>query len=143
VVDERLADELVAALYGDPAAGLATLKAYRLGEPGVIASVGGMRVRLGRGSLVDVGAGVMDRGQFDRSGPVDSCVGFAVLARREALLAVRGFDERYNPYGREEVDFSLRVRRAGFTIRYVPAAVAYHGGGHAGTGTRGAGVRAR
>jgi GT2 family glycosyltransferase len=134
VVDERLADELVAALRADPGVGLATPKAYRLGEPGVIASAGGMRVRLGRGSIVDVGAGVVDRGQFDRSGPVDSCVGFAVLARREALLAVRGFDERYNPYGWEEVDFSLRVRRAGFSIRYVPAAVAYHGGGTPGRG---------
>jgi GT2 family glycosyltransferase len=61
-------------------------------------------------------------------------VGFAVLARREALLAVGGLDERYNPYGWEEVDFSLRVRRAGYSIRYVPAAVAYHAGGTPGRG---------
>lgn len=134
VVDERLADELVAALRADRSSGLATPKAYRLGEPGVIASAGGMRVRLGRGSIADVGAGEVDRGQFQQPGPVDSCVGFAVLARREALLAVRGFDERYNPYGWEEVDFSLRVRRAGFRISYVPAAVVYHAGGTPGRG---------
>jgi GT2 family glycosyltransferase len=134
VVDERLADELIAALRADQGAGLATPKAYRLGQPGVVASAGGMRVRLGRGSIVDVGAGERDRGQFEQAGPVDSCVGFAMLARREALLAVGGLDERYNPYGWEEVDLSLRVRRAGFSIRYVPTAVVYHAGGTPGRG---------
>lgn len=134
LVDEHLADELIAALRADPRAGLATPKAYRLGEPGVIASAGGMRVRLGWGSIADVGAGERDRGQFDRGGAVDSCVGFAVLARREAVLAVGGLDERYNPYGWEEVDFSLRLRRAGYSIRYVPGAVAYHAGGTPGRG---------
>jgi GT2 family glycosyltransferase len=134
VVEEGLADELVAALRADPAAGIATPKAYRLGQPDVIASAGGMHVRLGRGVIVDVGAGQVDRGQFDRAGSVDACVGFALLARREVLMAVGGFDEKYNPYGWEEVDFSLRVRKAGFSIRYVPSAVVYHAGGTPGRG---------
>ncbi len=134
VVDERLADHLVEALRSDPGAGLATPKAYRLGERGVIASAGGMRVRLGLGSIVDLGAGEVDQARFDRGGTVQSCVGFAVLVRREVLRAVGGFDERFNPYGWEEVDFSLRARRAGFSIRYVPAAVVYHAGGTPGRG---------
>ncbi len=134
VVDERLANELVLALRADPAAGLATPKAYRVGQPGVIASAGGMRVRLGLGSITDLGAGQRDQGQFDRSALVDSCVGFAVLARRETLARIGGFDESYNPYGWEEVDFSLRARRAGFTIRYAPSAIAHHAGGTPGRG---------
>ena len=134
VVDERLADHLVAALRSDPAAGLATPKAYRLGERGVIASAGGMHVRLGRGWIVDVGAGEADDGRFDQSGGVDSCVGFAVLVRRDVLRAIGGFNEAFNPYGWEEVDFSLRARDAGFSIRYAPAAVAYHAGGTPGRG---------
>jgi GT2 family glycosyltransferase len=134
VVEERLADELVTALRADPAAGVATPKAYRLGQPAVIASAGGMRVRLGRGVIADVGAGEVDRGQFDRAGPVDAAAGFALLARREVLMAVGGFDEGYNPYGWEEVDFSLRVRKAGFAIRYVPSAVVHHAGGSPGRG---------
>lgn len=32
------------------------------------------------------------------------------------------------------MDFSLRARRAGFFIRYVPAAVVYHAGGTPGRG---------
>jgi GT2 family glycosyltransferase len=134
--DERLAGELVAALNEEPRAGLATPKAYRMDGSDVIASAGGMHVRLGRGSITDIGAGVRDTGQFDRSGTVESCVGFAVLARREALEQCLGFDEAYNPYGWEEVDLSLRMREAGYTIRYVPSAVCWHAGGTPGRGAR-------
>jgi GT2 family glycosyltransferase len=135
-VDDGLADELAGALRADPQAGLATPKAYRAGAPGVIASAGGMRVRLWRGSIVDLGAGEADRGQYDQPRTVDSCVGFTVLARREALERVGGFDDAFNPYGWEEVDFSLRVRQAGYRIVYVPTAVGWHAGGTPGRGHR-------
>lgn len=136
LADESLATELMAALRQDPGAGLATPKAYRTGSPGVIASAGGMRVRLGSGSIADIGAGQLDEGQYESSALVDSCVGFAVLARRETLEAVGLFDEAFNPYGWEEVDLSLRVRRAGYSIRYAPRAVVYHAGGTPGRGKR-------
>jgi GT2 family glycosyltransferase len=135
-VDERLADELVAALRTDATAALATPKAYRAGSPGVIASAGGMRVRLGRGAIADIGGGERDRGQFERPCAVDACAGFAVLARRDAIERVGGFDEAFNPYGWEEVDWSLRLRRAGYTIRYAPGAIAEHAGGIVGRGGR-------
>lgn len=136
VADERLADELVLALRRDPAAGLATPKAYRAGAPNVIASAGGMRVRLGRGSITDIGAGEPDAGQFERSETVEACVGYTVLARRETIERCGGFDDAYNPYGWEEVEWSLRIRAAGFTIRYAPAAVCWHAGGTPGRGAR-------
>lgn len=133
-VTESALDTLVAALRADPTIGLATPKAYRVGSPGVIASAGGLRVRFAWASIADIGAGEVDRGQYDEPGDVDACAGFAVLARREALESVGGFDEAYNPYGWEEVDLSLRVRRAGYRIRYVPWAVVEHAGGTAGRG---------
>jgi GT2 family glycosyltransferase len=136
VAGEGLIEELVAALRDDPVAGLATPKAYRSATPGVIASAGGMRVRLGRGAISDVGLGETDTGQFERSTLVDSCVGFAVLVRRQVLEATGGFDEAFNPYGWEEVDFSLRARAAGYTIRYAPRAVVSHAGGTPGRGHR-------
>jgi hypothetical protein len=134
--DERLADELIAALEADPAAAVATPKAYRADRTGILASAGGMDVRLGRGSITDIGAGARDGGQYDRSVTVDACDGFAMLVRREALERTGGFDDAYNPYGWEEVDFSLRVRANGATIRYAPAAVCWHAGGTPGRGAR-------
>jgi GT2 family glycosyltransferase len=136
VVDEALAGALVAAMRSDPHAGLVTPKAYRMGAGDVIASAGGMKVRLGLGNVIEIGIGERDRGQFAESTTVDSCVGFAVLARRDALNRCGGFDERYNPYGWEEVDLSLRMREAGFTIRYEPGAVCWHAGGTPGRGHR-------
>ena len=136
VVDERLAAELVAVMRDDRGVGLATPKAYRFGTRDVIASAGGMQVWLGRGSITDIGAGARDVGQFERGGAVESCVGFAVLARCEALERCRGFDERYNPYGWEEVDLSLRMREAGYTIQYAPGAICWHSGGTPGRGRR-------
>ncbi|HEV8176082.1 MAG TPA: glycosyltransferase, partial [Gemmatimonadales bacterium] len=115
VVDVHLAAELVSVMRHDPGVGLATPKAYRVGTSDVIASAGGMEVNLGRGSITDIGVGGIDVGQFERGGVVESCVGFVVLARSEALERCRGFDERYNPYGWEEVDLSLRMREAGYT----------------------------
>src|SRR5438093_119112 len=51
--------------------------------------------------------------------------------RRDALLAVRGFDERLGPRaGRpsvgEESEVCLRLRAAGWGVRYVPAAAVEH-----------------
>ncbi|MFL5403871.1 MAG: glycosyltransferase family 2 protein [Gemmatimonadales bacterium] len=136
VVDEGLAAAMIERMRSDAGAGLVTPKAYRTGAGDVLASAGGMRVRLGRGSISDIGAGELDTGQFAAIAAVDSCVGFAVLARREALDRCGGFDDRYNPYGWEEVDLSLRIREAGYTIRYEPRAVCWHAGGTPGRGRR-------
>jgi GT2 family glycosyltransferase len=48
-----------------------------------------------------------------------------LLARREALAAVSGFDEGYFLY-EEDVDLCRRVRQAGWSILFTPAAEAVH-----------------
>ena len=50
-----------------------------------------------------------------------------MLARREALDAVGGFDERFFLYS-EEVDLCLRLRRAGWKIVHVPTLTILHHG---------------
>jgi GT2 family glycosyltransferase len=63
--------------------------------------------------------------------------GACLLARREALLAVGGFDEAFFLY-EEDVDLCVRVRRAGWRIRFTPAAEALH---HLGRSMAKAGTR--
>ena len=72
---------------------------------------------------------------------VDWVSGACMLARREALDAVSGFDERYFMYW-EDADLCRRLRGRGFHIRYVPAAVAVHSVGRSSGTARAASLRA-
>jgi len=65
---------------------------------------------------------------FDRRRHVPVVVGCAVLLRAEALRKVGVLDERYFAY-HEDVDWSLRARRAGWELFYEPFSRVYHHGG--------------
>src|SRR5207237_1670814 len=54
--------------------------------------------------------------------------GAVLCVRRVAFEQVGGFDERFFMYC-EDTDLCLRLRRAGFEVRYDPAATAMHVGG--------------
>jgi GT2 family glycosyltransferase len=72
---------------------------------------------------------------------VDWLSGACVLARREALAAVGGFDERYFLYW-EDADLCRRLRARGYHVRYVPLATAVHRVGHSSRTARAPSVRA-
>jgi len=60
--------------------------------------------------------------------PVAWVSGSALLVRREALPRAGLFDENFFLYF-EDIDFCLRVSRAGFAVHYLPGAVVVHRGG--------------
>jgi GT2 family glycosyltransferase len=49
-----------------------------------------------------------------------------VSIRRELLLRVGGFDEAFTTYGNEDRELLIRLLATGSTIKYCPAAMAYH-----------------
>lgn len=57
--------------------------------------------------------------------PVDHTLGATMMIRREAILQTGLFDEQYFMYC-EEIDWSIRIRRAGWEIYAVPAAHVTH-----------------
>jgi len=59
---------------------------------------------------------------------VDQVMGAFFLVRRSLFEELGGFDERFFVYF-EEVDFSLRARKAGWKSYYLAEAQAYHKGG--------------
>jgi N-acetylglucosaminyl-diphospho-decaprenol L-rhamnosyltransferase len=72
---------------------------------------------------------------------VDWVSGACVLARRAALAAVCGFDERYFLYW-EDADLCRRLRGRGYDVRHVPGATAEHRVGHSSRTARAASIRA-
>jgi GT2 family glycosyltransferase len=72
---------------------------------------------------------------------VDWISGACMLARRDALTKVTGFDERYFLYW-EDADLCRRLRSAGYHVRYVPGATAIHRVGHSSKTARAAAIRA-
>ena len=64
----------------------------------------------------------------ERPGDVVAVSGAFMLMRREALAEVGLFDERYFMYG-EDIDLCLRMREAGWAVRYWPGTEVVHVGG--------------
>jgi len=64
---------------------------------------------------------------FERRREVEVAVGCSVLITADALRAVGPFNEAYFAY-HEDVDWSLRARRAGFTLLHEPLSRVLHRG---------------
>ena len=72
---------------------------------------------------------------------VDWVSGACMLVRRDAIVGVGGFDERYFMYW-EDADLCRRLRERGHTIRLAPAASAVHRVGQSSRTARARSVRA-
>jgi GT2 family glycosyltransferase len=64
---------------------------------------------------------------YDHQTPrdVDYCIGACQVVRREALAQIGRLDEQFF-YGPEDVDYCIRMWRAGWRVMYVPQAVVVH-----------------
>jgi GT2 family glycosyltransferase len=71
------------------------------------------------------GPGRPERVPIQHSREVDYVMGCAMFIRVEALRQVGLFDETFFMY-HEDMDLSLRVQNAGYTLRYVPDACVRH-----------------
>jgi len=86
---------------------------------------GGCRINFALGRTRPVGFGEVDRGQHDTPKPCVACGG-AMMVRAGIFNQLGGFDALFDPFGPEDLDFSLRLAKAGYQALYVPQAVAYH-----------------
>lgn len=73
----------------------------------------------------DRGYGEIDAGQFDRTMSVDYLCGCAALVRRSALEGELPFRREFFAYY-EDSELSLRLRRRGLHIVYVPRSIVLH-----------------
>jgi GT2 family glycosyltransferase len=80
-------------------------------------------------------------GGGQKSVVVDWLSGACMLARRDFLDAIHGFDERFFLYW-EDADLCRRLRKRGYHVRYVPGAKAVHRVGQSSRTARAAAIRA-
>jgi O-antigen biosynthesis protein len=90
---------------------------------------GGARISFLRWQVTPVGFGEIDRGQYDTVKECISCGG-AMMVRTDVFRELGGFDSLFDPFGPEDMDFSLRLQKAGYQALYVPQAMAYHAVSH-------------
>lgn len=149
VVYPEAVERMVASLEGDPDCALVgprilnadgSLQGSARGDPNLITGL------FGRSSLL---TRLFPRSPWARrnvraelvletdggSVPVDWVSGACMLARRDRLLAIGGFDERYFLYW-EDADLCRRLRAQGSVIRYLPSASVQHVGGESSRSAR-------
>ncbi len=109
----------------DPHAGALSPKILYVDPPGVIQYAGGGRMNMITGRHFWRGNGEKDHGQYDITRQTTFAHGAAFLVRRSVVDRVGALDPSYFAYY-EELDWSLRIRSAGYHILYVPQAVLGH-----------------
>ena len=136
VLRPRFVRELLDVLEREPDVGQVQAKLLYLDEPGRINDGGGVRIKFWLGQTDPVGFKEIDRGQCERVAPCISGGG-AMMVRARLFEELGGFDGVFDPFGPEDLDFSLRLQERGHRALYIPTAVALHAVNHTYEGSGG------
>jgi GT2 family glycosyltransferase len=136
-VEENFVGALTKPFSGESGANIGQTQAKLLlsDQPGLLNDGGGCTIQVWLGRTRPVGYGEPDHGQFDDETRCMACCGGAMAVRADLFTSLGGFDEQFNPFGPEDIDFSLRLQKRGFEAWYIPSAAAYHDVNHTIGGT--------
>jgi GT2 family glycosyltransferase len=124
VVDPGFLTGLECVAQENPRAAMITPKIYFWDQPHRLWWAGG-KFTLWSGVPIMIGRKEEDVGQFESVCQVDWATGCSALMRCDVLGQVGLFDERFFGNG-EDLDLSLRIRKAGYEIWYAPKAKLWH-----------------
>jgi GT2 family glycosyltransferase len=71
------------------------------------------------------GVDEVDKGQFNKTEETELATGCCMLIKKEVFEKIGGFDDKYFLYY-EDADLSIRAKKKGFKIIYVPSSVIWH-----------------
>jgi O-antigen biosynthesis protein len=125
LVEPGFVGALRAVFEDEPDVGQAQAKLRFMDDRERLNDAGGAKINFLLWQVTPVGFDELDVGQYDQ---VKSCIscGGAMMVRAEVFRALGGFDTTFDPFGPEDLDFSLRLQKAGYRALYVPQAVGYH-----------------
>ena len=125
LVEPGFVEALFEPFKSDPEVGQTQAKLRFMHDRSLINDGGGARISFVFWRVTPIGFGEPDRGQYDEPHSCISCGG-AMMVRADVFLQLNGFDPLFGPFGPEDLDFSLRLQKAGYKAMYIPKAVGYH-----------------
>jgi GT2 family glycosyltransferase len=106
-------------------AGIVCPKFHCYFKKGIIEYAGYKPVNIFTGRNSMIGSGEIDRGQYDILNKTNYAHGGAMMVSKEALDDVGLMPEQFFLYY-EELDWSVKFRKKGYTIYFQPLALIYH-----------------
>ncbi len=125
LVEPRFVSGLLQPFLDDKDVGQTQAKLRFMDDRSRINDGGGAQINFISWQVTPVGYGEVDRGQHDTIKSCISCGG-AMMVRADIFQELNGFDTTFDPFGPEDLDFSLRLQDAGYKALFAPQAVAYH-----------------
>lgn len=124
VVDPEFVIELVKVAESDKSIGILSSKIYFYDRATTLWFAGG-KFSLRTGWSKHIGYGKKDTGQFNEIREIDRACGCAMMVTRKLCEEMGLMDEDYFCYC-EETDWSLRAKKMGYKIVYVPSSKVWH-----------------
>ncbi|MVM34795.1 glycosyltransferase [Spirosoma sp. HMF4905] len=125
IVTPNLLEQLLIPFSQHPEVGVVCPKIRFHDQPNIIQYAGYHPLNSFTGRTWAIGLMEPDQGQHDKPGPTWFAHGAAMLVSRDVLKRAGSLDDSFFLYY-EELDWSARIRRAGFQIYYQPDALIYH-----------------
>jgi GT2 family glycosyltransferase len=127
VIDPAGVRALVDVGESDPKAGFVSGKVFHYWRPEEIQTIG-TQTHPWLVAGPQIGSGETDHGQYDTVVERELTDDVFLLVRKAVYDQLGGYDADFAFYGHENVDWCLRIRRAGFKILYAPGAKLWHKG---------------
>jgi GT2 family glycosyltransferase len=124
VAEPEFLEPMVAFLEKNPTYGAAQPKILFEGKRNTIWNAGGGYFKWLEMTW-SVGIGEKDNGQFDREKDTPWITGCCFLVKTSCIRQTGLLDNGYFAYY-EDVDWSFRMKKNGFRLRYIPTSVVYH-----------------
>jgi GT2 family glycosyltransferase len=136
-VEKEGIQKLWEAVKDDPKAGIAVSKiyftpglefhrkSYSKSEKGKVLWYAGGSIDWPNLVAYHRGVDEVDRGQFDNQKTCDFATGCALFVKRVVTEHIGILDKKFFLYS-EDVDFSLRAKKAGYNILFVPESIVWH-----------------
>jgi len=124
LVSTNFINPLIEPLKNDTSIIQTAPKIFYADDPNLLWFAGGY-INLFFGWIRHRGIRKIDKGQYNNSTLIDYATGCCICMRTKDFELFKMFDESFSMYG-EDVDLSIRVRKAGGKIMYIPESSIWH-----------------